>query len=144
MNTPTQETRSPEISDTPRSLRQITHHRGNSVNNRIIIQEESVDDKGVPFDYRLAIDHMNGNSPLNGEGMYPTITFHSGPTENVCGITNEVLLAIVQDRLEAMQKTKFSCRENAIAITKIEETLLWLKKRTFDRQAKGIEGTQTL
>ena len=28
---------------------------------------------------------------------------------------------------------RFKCRENAIAITKLEEALLWLNKRTQDR-----------
>jgi hypothetical protein len=38
---------------------------------------------------------------------------------------------------------KFSCRENAIALTKLEEALMWLEKRTADREAREVEGTHT-
>lgn len=36
---------------------------------------------------------------------------------------------------------KFACRENAIAITKLEEALLWLNSRTQRREAQAVEGT---
>jgi hypothetical protein len=35
---------------------------------------------------------------------------------------------------------EFSCRENAIALTKIQEAMMWLQKRTRDRVARGVEG----
>jgi hypothetical protein len=38
-------------------------------------------------------------------------------------------------------QAKAPCRENAIVITKLEESLMWLNKRTADRQARGVEGT---
>ena len=33
------------------------------------------------------------------------------------------------------------CRENSIVITKLEESIMWLNKRTADREARGVEGT---
>lgn len=56
------------------------------------------------------------------------------------GTTNEEVLAILIDRLNTLN-AKFSCRENAIAITHIETALLWLNKRTADRKARNVEGT---
>lgn len=38
---------------------------------------------------------------------------------------------------------KFACRENALAITKLEEALMWLNKRTADRELRAVEGTHT-
>jgi len=35
---------------------------------------------------------------------------------------------------------KFPCRENSIVITKLEESLMWLDKRTEDRKSRGVEG----
>jgi hypothetical protein len=35
---------------------------------------------------------------------------------------------------------KFRCRENSLAITKLEEALMWLEKRTADREARKVEG----
>lgn len=43
-------------------------------------------------------------------------------------------------RLEFFQASKFRSRENAIALTHLETALLWLGKRTADREARGVEG----
>ena len=55
------------------------------------------------------------------------------------GTTNEELLAILIDRLNYLN-SKFPCRENSLAITKLDESLLWLNKRTADRLKRGVEG----
>jgi hypothetical protein len=36
---------------------------------------------------------------------------------------------------------KFACEENHFALTKLEEALMWLEKRTADREAREVEGT---
>ena len=80
-----------------------------------------------------------------GEGKFPltTVHFQKGLIREVGvnGCMNEDLIAIVIDRLEGFQTTSFKCRENALAITKLEEALLWLRKRTMEREARGVEGT---
>lgn len=55
------------------------------------------------------------------------------------GTTNEEVLRVLIDRLNYLQG-KFPCRENAIVITKLEESLMWLNHRTAQRQARGVEG----
>ena len=58
----------------------------------------------------------------------------------------EGVIAAAIDRIEYYQKAsfgKFSCRENALAITKLEEAILWLQKRTMDREAREVEGTHS-
>ena len=74
------------------------------------------------------------------------IHFQEGPIKEcgVNGVCNEDLIAMVICRLEHFNKSEFSCRENAMAITKLEESLLWLRKRTMGREARGIEGTHTV
>ena len=57
------------------------------------------------------------------------------------GTTNEEVLAVLIDRLGNLQ-AKFPCRENALAITKLEEASMWLAKRTAERKARGVEGKQ--
>lgn len=57
------------------------------------------------------------------------------------GTTNEDLLAVLINRMQYLQ-VKFPCRENAIVITKLEESLMWLEKRTNDRKGRGVEGKQ--
>lgn len=74
------------------------------------------------------------------------VDFQEGPIKEcgVNGVCNEDLIAMVICRLEYFQKSEFSCRENALAITKLEEALLWLRKRTMGREKRGIEGTNRI
>ena len=74
------------------------------------------------------------------------IDMQEGPIleAGVNGCCNEDLLNVVAARLEAFQASPYSCRENAIAITKIEEALLWLHRRTNKRKARGVEGTHAI
>lgn len=57
------------------------------------------------------------------------------------GTTNEEVIAVLLDRLNGLQG-KFPCRENAVAITHLETSLLWLNHRTANRQKRGVEGKQ--
>ena len=36
--------------------------------------------------------------------------------------------------------SRFACRENSIAITKMQEALMWLNERTRERKERGVEG----
>lgn len=78
-----------------------------------------------------------------GDAIFAKIKFQNGAIKEngVNGCHNEDLIAVVIDRLQGFQAGEFSCRENAIAITKLEEALLWLNKRTQDRIRRGVEGT---
>jgi hypothetical protein len=57
------------------------------------------------------------------------------------GTTNEELIEVLLDRMNYLQ-SKFPCRENALAITKLDEALMWLNKRTADRVKRNVEGKQ--
>lgn len=83
---------------------------------------------------------INTNLPA---GTVQMVHFQEGPIAEVGvnGIMDENVLAMVLHRLRYWQNGPFACRENAIAITKIEEALLWLNKRTSDRERRGVEGT---
>lgn len=72
------------------------------------------------------------------------LSFQSGGIAEVGvnGVTQEALLAVCIDRLRSFQKGPYSCRENAIALTKLEEGLHWLQQRTLDRMRRGVEGRQ--
>lgn len=58
------------------------------------------------------------------------------------GTTLEEMLRVSIARLKDLN-SRFSCRENALAITKMEEALMWLNARTADREARGVEGQHT-
>ncbi len=71
------------------------------------------------------------------------VSFQNGPIKEfgVNGVMNEDLIAIVIDRMRGFQSGDFACRDNAIALTKLEEALMWLRNRTNEREARGVEGT---
>ncbi len=46
----------------------------------------------------------------------------------------EGVIAAAIDRLEYYQASKFKCRENALAITMLEEALLWCQHWTANRE----------
>ena len=54
------------------------------------------------------------------------------------------MISAAVGRLEYYQGSKFACRENALAITKLQEALHWLEHRTKSREARGVEGTHTV
>jgi hypothetical protein len=57
------------------------------------------------------------------------------------GVLDVDLLEIVRDRLKAFQTGDYATRENACAITHIEEALMWMNKRVEDRAERGVLGT---
>ena len=82
---------------------------------------------------------------VNGAGI--EIAWQEGPLgsgaerkEPNGAFVEDVLFAALQ-RIQYYQDGKFKCRENALAITKIEEALHWLNARTEDRELRGVEGT---
>ena len=86
--------------------------------------------------------HFIVSSVLSGE-IVTKVDFQEGPIKErgVNGACNEDVISMVIARLEGFQKSEFACRENALAITKLEEALLWLRKRTMGRENRGVEGT---
>ena len=72
------------------------------------------------------------------------IVFQKGPRldqNSVSGVLDCDLLEIVRDRLKCFQKGDFACRENACALTHIEEALMWMNKRVEDRAERNVLGT---
>lgn len=57
------------------------------------------------------------------------------------GILDSALLAVVIDRLQSFQKGPMASREGALALTKLEEALLWMDRRVAARTAQGVMNT---
>lgn len=55
------------------------------------------------------------------------------------GTTNEDVLSMLIDRMSYLHD-KFPCKENAVVITKLQESLMWLEYRTKDRKERNVEG----
>lgn len=80
----------------------------------------------------------------NGYISTQKITFQNGARKekgSIHGILDQDLLEIVRHRLQGFQNGEFATRENAIALTHIEEALLWINKRVEDRIERNVLGT---
>lgn len=77
----------------------------------------------------LKIEWQNGPRRIESEEMKPA---------NGAFVEDAIIAA--KQRLEFFQESQYKCRENALAITKLEEALHWLEHRTKDRQKRGVEG----
>ena len=119
-------------------MRKLTSHVANPLNDKLDI--EVLDEPGAGGACHEYIIHL----PIDVKrGVRQTlINFQNGPiAENgVNGVTQEVLLAIVIDRLRCFQAGPFACPENADALTHATEALDALKSRTKARMARGVEG----
>lgn len=117
--------------------RVITDHVINDFNreNVTVTAEDGPGPGGASHHYVVSVNDV-GVPDLH-------IHFQNGPVKEagVNGVTDEALLAILIDRLRGFQRGPYSCRHNALALTKEEEALHWLSDRTKERQRRGVEGT---
>lgn len=113
-------------------MRSITDHIANPINDRITIT--AMDEPGA--------GGANHYYAIGVNGSERAIHFQKGPIAEmgVNGITQEVLLAVVIDRLRSFQAGPFACPENADALTHATEALEALKSRTRERMKRGVEG----
>jgi hypothetical protein len=120
-------------------MRKLTDHKLNGLNDALEITVLDEPGQGGAC-HQYEIDQIGG-APTSGGGK-TLIQFQNGPIleAGVNGISGEALLAIQIDRLRSFQAGPFACRENAIALTHLEDALMWLQKRTRDRLARGVEG----
>ncbi len=136
-------------------MRTITDHKLNGLNDALEITVlDEPGQGGANHHYRIE-GHALDLNPSAGAGLDSNgnpkgtlvrpgdIFFQNGPIKEagVNGISGEALLAIVIDRLRSFQAGPYACRDNAVALTHVEEAIMWLQKRTRDRLARGVEGT---
>lgn len=114
-------------------MRTINDHKVNPANDKLDINV--LDEPGAG-----GANHVYHVTGFGSDGLM--ICFQNGPINEagINGVTQEALLAIVADRLRSFQAGKFACRENAIALTKVEEAMQWLHARTRERMLRGVEG----
>ena len=123
-------------------MRELTSHKVNGLNDRLTIEVNDHPGNGGAC-HRYTIKGGDLSYMSVDEFVHCQIRFQNGPiAENkVNGVSNEALLAIIEDRLLGFQSGNYACRENAIALTKIQEAMHWLHHRTIERVARGVEGT---
>lgn len=139
----------PEAAAQP-PARILTDHQVNPANDKLVI--EVLDQPGAGGACHLyqitGFDtSTNPSCPFVARygkpAVHSTVLFQNGVVAEagVNGVTNEALLAILIDRMRLFQAGPYPCRENALALTKLEEALHWLHHRARARMARGVEGT---
>lgn len=122
-------------------MREITSHIVNPVNDRLKIEVlDQPGAGGANHEYRITASDDGSGKPYQIADHH--ISFQNGAINEhgVNGITQEVLLAIVADRLEAFQAGPFACPENRNALMHVLDAMAWLQSRTKARMARGVEG----
>jgi hypothetical protein len=115
-------------------LRELTSHRVNGLNEALKIEVlDEPGSGGACHHYSISLDGK----------VVCEIKFQNGPIQEAGfnGVSGEAILAVQEDRLIGFQSGQYACRENAVALTKIQEAMMWLQKRTMDRMRRGVEGT---
>lgn len=71
-----------------------------------------------------------------------SFNLQNGPVKEkgVNGCQVDTVVEAAKVILEGLNK-QFPCRENSLAITKLEEALHWLNARKVNREKRGVEGT---
>lgn len=87
------------------------------------------------------LDSMEGTNPQKIQFIEKKVMQGTGNFYTVNdGTTNEEVLEMLIDRTKSLGE-KLPSRENSLALTKLEEALLWFNRRTQNRMKQGVENT---
>lgn len=117
------------------------HHDGHGLNERITILADERDPSsgGASHHYLVTMP----SDCIDSDEIVAEIHFQHGPRNakgSRQGITEAALIAVLLDRLEGFQAGPYSCRENALTKTKLEEALHWSRHRADARARRGVLG----
>lgn len=126
------------------------HHDGHGLNDHIEIiasnAKRSTDSTGIPhaFEFRRFVSVGEaGNTEMQFK-VLAEIQFQEGPRFDpnaTPGVTSDAVIACLLAYLRPAN-VRFPSRETAMMITKLEEALMWSRKRADDRAARGVLGKE--
>lgn len=95
------------------------------------------------FDVTRGVSNFGKNRPIfiHDETNQIAFQMQQGPIKEteMNGCQVDELIHVAKLMIDGLNK-KFPCRQNALAITKLEEALHWLNDRRNDREKRGVEG----
>lgn len=124
--------------------RELFDHKNNKF-NRECVRVETADlraSDNAHHAYNITVFHDYTTGMDNVPVEEVTLNFQNGGLKEVGanGITDQALIAVVLDRVRSFNDGQFRCRENSMVITKLEEALMWMEKRSNDRARRNVEG----
>lgn len=99
------------------------------IRNEFITNEEGNPSGGTSDSVGISIQWQNG----------PLAVTENGLEQNGAIVEDLILIAI--DRINFYNNSKFRCRENSLAVTKLEEAVQWLHSRLNRREEEGTENS---
>ncbi len=79
---------------------------------------------GEPVLLKFCKGNKEGNAPIQQEGVF-----------------TETLIKAAKTYLESVNVGEMATRETAMAITKLDEALMWIDKRSADRKRRDVQNT---
>lgn len=121
-------------------MRELTDHIVPGDAMKHLVKIEVLDEPGAGGAHHL---YRISYTDKDGVEQQHMVSFQNGPIKEagINGVPGEAHMAIEIDRLRCFQAGPYACRENAIALTHLEEALMWLQRRTIARIKRGVEGT---
>lgn len=94
--------------------------------------------------YKVPTYKVDDDGIVDGQGI--EILFCKGNKENPNvlrqeGVFTETLIQTAKEYLETVNVGEMATRETSMAITKLDEALMWINKRAEDRKRRQVQGT---
>lgn len=94
--------------------------------------------------YNIPTYKVTNDGVQDGQGT--VIVFCKGNKEDEKslrqeGVFSETLIMTVKTYLETVNKGEMATRETSMVITKLDEALMWMQKRSDDIALRGVQGT---
>jgi hypothetical protein len=132
-----------------KKLRELTAHQIHGQYKELEVSVLDDHDKdGICHRYEISgFDTLTNESRLGVKDCVPRFTqqlilFQNGHvcSKGLNGFTQEVLLAIIKDRIEGFQSGPMACEYNAKALEHVNKALDCLKQRAISRIQRGVDG----
>ncbi len=94
--------------------------------------------------YKVPTYKVTNEGMIDGEGA--NVVFCKGNREDETalrqeGVFTETLIQTAKQYLESVNVGAMASRETSMVITKLDEALMWIDKRSNDRKLREVQGT---
>lgn len=111
-----------------------TIQKRNNLNDVYVVDEKG--NGGAHHEYIIC--EKDGDEIVGGVSFQHGARHEKGSTHGVATVD---LLEICRNQMSCFQDGEMATREGAMALTHIENALLWLNKRSEDRAERNVLGT---
>lgn len=94
--------------------------------------------------YSIPSYQVTNDGMVDGDGLELKFCKGNKEDENVFrqeGVFTETLIQVAKQYLESVNVGNMATRETSMVITKLDEALMWIDKRSNDRKLREVQGT---